>query len=604
MDNTILIECREQSSGGTGEDDINGMYQTVLPQAIKIEEGDQIQMKSCFVDSVAKSDNKIVIEEEDASVSMSVCYYHLNWDTENRIYNDGGAVTQTMPDGKLYFATKLETGAPTNISQCNGMDFIFKRTGGSGAPQPSHFGGMPVTFQYLDPAYPTEDKFITKTFQLPQGETAKFQEIQISSANLPSVFPFQFKNRRSTDNTANSPNLISPDAHDCEFKFNVNFPPILDNVVVAGNGSAHLHTDTFNFTLPLGTYSPDELARTITDKMARVQQDLTQGQTITGTEPVNNVFFRTHKQIRTTQGAVGGVMNNRVIRCFSADGTDYFNYDLTLVPDYYIGSSETSLLYDEGNMKFKFASIHSPYYYDKQVATNIINAGSPNKLMYVNKNSGVGFTSLQPHSLWFEKMGFDATACVKSSNITKSIGNLNNFNIPLVSATEGIDITGAYLGTDIVMNKGGAGESGSVTVPTIGGALSGDRTTPVGETSSNTTSIYAKTSQEGDGLLEEPYFLVDIGLNAPQKYMGQGFQANSIKAVVGKYYSTNSYTNGSVNDSLIPYTHRGDPFNLSTLRIRILDPDHDMAENIGDNNAVFVEIIKAPKQPKEPNALQ
>ena len=93
-------------------------------------------------------------------------------------------------------------------------------------------------------------------------------------------------------------------------------------------------------------------------------------------------------------------------------------------------------------------------------------------------------------------------------------------------------------------------------------------------------------------------------MTAPQKYMGEGFKTSSIKAVVGKYYSTNSFTNGSVADSLTPYIHQGEPFNLSELRIRILDPNKGIAEGIGDNNSVFVEVIKAPKKPKEPNALQ
>ena len=255
-------------------------------------------------------------------------------------------------------------------------------------------------------------------------------------------------------------------------------------------------------------------------------------------------------------------------------------------------------MYDEGNTKFKFAALHMPYYYDTAIATNYFNAGTPNKMILVNKEGGIAFTDLQPKSLWFDKLGFDTDIIINETHRTLPQtpgGSKVNWIVPVISnRQDGTNSTGAYTGLDTCINKTGAQSGNPVVVPTLGGG------NPVGFSSSNTTACYAKIPLVG-GKLDEPYFLVEVNINAPQNYVGQGVKRDSIKGIVGKFFSINSYTNGGADSGVSPYIHQGDPFVLSDIKIRILDPNFQMAEGIGDNNAVFLEIIKAQKPPKQKN---
>ena len=209
--------------------------------------------------------------------------------------------------------------------------------------------------------------------------------------------------------------------------------------------------------------------------------------------------------------------------------------------------------------------------------------------------------NLSPNSLWFDKMGFDASCLVVPSYATKTFGGGTklNWRVPVISRQDGITTTGAYLGTDTCINKSNVGDGADAkakptVVPTIGGA------NPTGFTSSSSTAIYAHDSLS-IGHLSEAYFLVEVNINANQPFVGQGLFKNNIKGIVGKFYSTNNFTNGGLDSALEPYVHVGEPFVLSNLKCRILDPNKQVAENLGQNNTIFLQITKAVKQPQLKN---
>jgi len=62
-------------------------------------------------------------------------------------------------------------------------------------------------------------------------------------------------------------------------------------------------------------------------------------------------------------------------------------------------------------------------------------------------------------------------------------------------------------------------------------------------------------------------------------------------AIVSRYYELNSFTSGGSDTSLI-YTHVGDPITLSSFGVRIMKPDKTLADNLGENTSVFLQIIK------------
>jgi len=46
------------------------------------------------------------------------------------------------------------------------------------------------------------------------------------------------------------------------------------------------------------------------------------------------------------------------------------------------------------------------------------------------------------------------------------------------------------------------------------------------------------------------------------------------------------------NDNSLIYTHRGQPLVLSKFYTRILQPDRTLPTTLGDDNTVFIEIIR------------
>ena len=63
-------------------------------------------------------------------------------------------------------------------------------------------------------------------------------------------------------------------------------------------------------------------------------------------------------------------------------------------------------------------------------------------------------------------------------------------------------------------------------------------------------------------------------------------------AIVSRYYELNSFTSGSSADSLV-YTHESEePITLSSFGIRILKPSKEIADNLGKQTTVFLEIIR------------
>jgi len=62
--------------------------------------------------------------------------------------------------------------------------------------------------------------------------------------------------------------------------------------------------------------------------------------------------------------------------------------------------------------------------------------------------------------------------------------------------------------------------------------------------------------------------------------------------IVSRYYELNSFTSGTSADSLI-YTHHGLPLTLSSFQVRIMNDKKTIAENLGENSVVFLQISPA-----------
>jgi len=90
------------------------------------------------------------------------------------------------------------------------------------------------------------------------------------------------------------------------------------------------------------------------------------------------------------------------------------------------------------------------------------------------------------------------------------------------------------------------------------------------------------------------YYLVSVTGDFRSQFYTKDVKQN-IMAIVSRYYENNSFTSGTSDDSVI-YIHSGAPINLQKFNIKILKPDKSIAENLGPESAVYLEIVKAGSQ--------
>ena len=113
---------------------------------------------------------------------------------------------------------------------------------------------------------------------------------------------------------------------------------------------------------------------------------------------------------------------------------------------------------------------------------------------------------------------------------------------------------------------------------------------PVQSTIDNTLNIISlKTTAELINTYS--HFLIEADLKFQNNMFGINTTRN-IQGIVSKYYSQGSYTFGDSSNS-IQYTHTGNSLILKSVRIRILTSSKKLDPNIGDDNTVYFQIIKA-----------
>ena len=88
------------------------------------------------------------------------------------------------------------------------------------------------------------------------------------------------------------------------------------------------------------------------------------------------------------------------------------------------------------------------------------------------------------------------------------------------------------------------------------------------------------------------YFLIEVEAQFDNNYLTPDGNRRHIVAIVSKYYLKENYTSSTSADSIM-YVHKGPPQLLNSFRCRILDSNKNVPENIGDDNTIILEIVKA-----------
>ena len=93
----------------------------------------------------------------------------------------------------------------------------------------------------------------------------------------------------------------------------------------------------------------------------------------------------------------------------------------------------------------------------------------------------------------------------------------------------------------------------------------------------------------------QPYFLLELNSVFDTKLYDNQERKGHIMGIISKFYSYNSYTSSNTGDSLTFVYDGVFPAVLSSCNVKILNPDYSPA-NIGDNNSIFLEIVKAKRE--------
>lgn len=556
----------------------NGDYRYKLKKELIMEEGDSLNLKACFLDTINISGNEINIDQ-DLTLNFNVGYYLNNWQTNSengdKTIETGGTQEATV-DGEDYVACTIQDRggpAPPNLAQVTEIKFRW-----DSRYNPSNFyWGLNKTaiFQYEDAAGNTQQFSCT----IPKIEFDDHENFY-SFKNLNIVIRFPAGGNISDY-------FVLTNEEYMKEKAAAEVYAIYTNPVNNSNYIAVPYTTKYNIDLPANSYSPDELAQYLSTQLS---QNIP---TSASTSIVNSPFLKTTK----ANGKTFTSDLPEVIFCKPSTGNIIFYFNSSKVSNnYYVGTSQIQFNYNSDFNKFEIDFLNMPFYDNSEIAVSYRNLvdyqGNTQPEFFVSrKNGGIFFTNLsavikgttQSYDFWNGKMGFDLNKLLV--NITHDITGVKSFPrigtgstiiMPLISLTDGINITGAYSGLDSVVQK-----------------TSDFNRMPSGSLTSSSSNQISITSDAlvSNSIQTDSHYLIEVSGNFKNSYISNSQVFDKIISIVSKYYGYGSYTS-SGEDNII-YVHKGEPVMLTDFKIRVLSPlTYDVAEDLQENNTVYLQLTK------------
>jgi hypothetical protein len=545
--NTLTIECRQKEANLVNK---NGDYEVIIPNKIQIEEGDAIVVRNSFIDTEATESQKLVIPDEGLKLTITNLKYLVNWDgTDKKSFET--PTDAFPPDGELY-AYCHATTTPVNCSEIVSQELEYGGPVATGQDIP--WGGGNVTYTYTD--------FNTGT---PQKKVIGIRKLNYD-ANDKYTIPV---------------NIFFDNTKPTNIAYNFAYNP--------------------QFTTPIAP-----LERSVTEALLNV---VTESQTIEiegGNYDPEDLVVVMNRELQKNRPTGGALVNSPILTATESSGVSTFKFVnftknevfQTENKAYWVGTSDFEFSYIPNSKQFSVNRIHMAYYDSGNEAVGFIPFGGTDTL--VTKNSGIMFTNLEcelrtsgaPFDFWSGVLGFDLdhgspnNILATYTSEAGTLGAAPNRRPVFSRFQDGINMTSGYSGLNAVVIKNGTDPFNFVptSIPATG----------IFSTSTDVTPIIGKASslnaQDAFG-----YFLVEVKAGFGNDFYTPLNNQSSVRAIVSRYYSVNSYTSGTEADSIV-YRHNGDPMMLSSFKIRILDSLKNVATNIGEDNTIFIGIIKADKK--------
>ncbi len=593
----ILLELRELNKNTLRKNDlfgnpIPGDYKCPLETNITISEGDEVSLKSCFIDSVDSNSGKIVITEDDADITIQSGLYLKDWGfsdsrltyTDERTHYD----TTTAPSGKEYYLTKNYTNDASRSEIFSVRFFVddgtvFRKTGGDAVfyLQFQNFDDTWTHFHFTIPKDKIKIKPIPNTsnpgscFDLTvnsrtgDDQTGKFLPVTVKTGTL-------------TVDPKNSDKMAKVGVYTAEASSMVPAVTIVNQSVIPDTGST-LAPQLFTsyFKIKPGSYTPSALADALSKEFSKVKPD---SQQFIENAYVDSNFLFTSAEIKSR----ADLGNGTHMLFVDKDLTDITAFDSG--NNYWVGSSQFGVVYNEDSNKFQIDRIHDSLYSNNGLAVIKTVEGSGGKKFIANKTGGIYFTSLLPTTLWADKLGFDLNTLLVKPTVkeTKTIGALTNLNLYPLILQDGITTTGDDTDLDaLILKKVDEAGDEFFDQPLVSGFANIES---AGSGSNAIIAAQAVNTTENDN--NTPYYQIELGLGIKQTKIGANSQNNKISAIISKFYDSGSYSSSMDNSGSHIYQHKGADIQISDISVRVLNPEGNLTTGIGEDNAVFLSIVK------------
>lgn len=563
MEGNKLLELRQSNASKVYG---NGDWNTTLSKNVEILEGDSVVINKIFIDTQAQTDQKVIIEKEvgEISINMTAYLYNSNITTTDKNY----AEATHKNDGMDYVLVK---GTPSGSIPADYHTITKIRVDwdNNGDEKGRKWGGGEVSLGYINlEGVGTSYSFTVPSVKIYVRQPSSFQtDIDVNfTAKDGSVYMYDPKKWGHIHTTLPSDWKQGETTPTSETFTPVGFP--------------------LTFTLGAGAYLPTDITRIINNKMTTnggVDQQSTHSY-----ELINNPFFKLSND--------PDIFGASYYWC-SVDGERYFKYT-NATHNWFVGASQMELDWDNDGNKFYWKFLHTPIFDTGGSIISSINQDAENNAFFhAGKMGGIVFSNLsaevsdttskfypQPYDFWEGKLGFDLTKIIptyKNKYPAINMGGGQFHSVYWSYWADGVFSTTARPDLDGLIDK-------------THGAYFPDDPTTLKSSNDLTTEIYAFNSVLNTLVLDYGYYYVEIKAGYENEIVGSdtiGGLTQFIQGIVNRYYSLGAYTSGGTESSLI-YTHKGSPIYLRDIKVRILDSDKNQVNNIGEDNTIFLQIIR------------
>lgn len=272
---------------------------------------------------------------------------------------------------------------------------------------------------------------------------------------------------------------------------------------------------------------------------------------------------------------------------------------------YWVGASQIALNYNSDNISQKVSwdylsqpiydnegNISVKYYITEGDNPYNVASSSAGGIAWVSSVASYSKTPNQFFNFFEDILGFDNTIYldIHGSTFLNNKFGFENQQVRQLNAEYGVNLTRGLFGLDSLLIKTNKDKQAQILPnPFIGGT--GESYFSAVE---DTVKIIAANSVN---LLNNNYshYLIELDFNTTN---GDFITENSdyyshskiIRGICSKYYSYTGFYSSGIDDGFI-YEHKGVPIYIKSIRTRILQPNKTLASDIGNDNTIYIEHL-------------